>query len=65
MRATPARVICSHAFASEPPASMARQASSMTQAGKPCLRASSADHATQKSAARPTRNTRVSPRSLR
>jgi len=55
IRFTPALVICSHALAREPLVSMPRQASSMTVAASPTLRASSADQQTQKSVARPTR----------
>ena len=54
-RATPAACISSRAAAKEPSRSMARQASSMTVARKPSSRASSADHLTQKSVARPQR----------
>lgn len=52
-RLTPAAFISAHAFASEPFRSMPREASSITVALKPALRASSAVHATQKSVARP------------
>src|SRR5213076_2093786 len=45
--------------------SIPRVASSITEAAKPAFRASSADHATQKSVARPTRNTCLRPRSRR
>src|SRR5205814_3450906 len=65
IRFTPAPLMSAHALPSDPPASMPRVASSTTSASKPALRASSADHPTQKSVASPTRNTRVSPRSFR
>src|SRR6266853_2040080 len=65
MRFTPAFSIFSHAAASEPCMSIARQASSTTSAAKPSLRASSAVHATQKSVASPQTNTRLTPRSSR
>ena len=58
MRWTPAAVMSAHALASDPPASIPRQASSITMASKPSLRASIADQATQKSVASPTRKTR-------
>ena len=53
MRFTPAASIFFQGAASEPPTSMWRQASSITAASKPSLRASVADHITQKSVARP------------
>ena len=53
MRLTPALVILSQAALSEPLRSMPRDASSITAALKPALRASSAVQATQKSVARP------------
>ncbi len=53
MRLTPALAILSQAALSEPLRSMPRQASSITAALKPALRASSAVQATQKSVARP------------
>jgi hypothetical protein len=46
-------VICAQAACSEPLRSMPRVASSITEALKPALRASSAVQATQKSVARP------------
>ncbi len=52
-RLTSAAFMSAHAFASEPFRSMPREASSITVALKPALRASSAVHATQKSVARP------------
>ena len=53
MRVTPALAICAQAAFSEPLRSMPRQASSITAALKPALRASSAVHETQKSVDRP------------
>ena len=53
MRLTPALVMSAQAFATDPLRSMPREASSITAALNPALRASSAVHATQKSVARP------------
>src|SRR5690606_40996224 len=62
---TPALAISSFIAASEPPRSIARQASSRTVALKPERTASSEEYATQKSVARPTSVRSEMPRSRR